>query len=40
MKEYRYYGKDNKVRDISIAKKLHPNIKTYELYLLEVYKKK
>ena len=33
-KEYGYYGKDNEVKDISIAKKLHPNIKTYEQYVL------
>jgi len=39
-KEYGYYGKDNEIRDISIAKKLHPNIKTYEQYVLEVHKKK
>jgi uncharacterized protein YbjT (DUF2867 family) len=32
-KEYGYYGKDDEVKDISIAKKLHPNIKTYEQYL-------
>ncbi|GBB87724.1 hypothetical protein RclHR1_01420027 [Rhizophagus clarus] len=34
-KEYGYYGKDTEVNDISIAKKLHPNIKTYDQYLLE-----
>jgi len=39
-KEYGYYGKDNEVKDISIAKKLHPNIKNYEQYLLQAHGKK
>jgi len=38
-KEFGYYGKDSEVSDISVAKKLHPNIKTYEQYLLGVHGK-
>jgi uncharacterized protein YbjT (DUF2867 family) len=39
-KDYGYYGKDNEVKDISIAKKLHPNIKTFEQHLLQTHGKK
>ncbi|RGB36695.1 hypothetical protein C1646_782956 [Rhizophagus diaphanus] len=38
-KEFGYYGKDSEVNDISIAKKLHPNIQTYEQYVIKNYEK-
>ncbi|GES95082.1 NmrA family transcriptional regulator, putative [Rhizophagus clarus] len=38
-KEFGYYGKDTEVNDLSVAKKLHPNIKTFEKYVLEHYGK-
>ncbi|RIA88282.1 hypothetical protein C1645_713380 [Glomus cerebriforme] len=34
-KDFGYYGKDNEVKDISVARELHPNIKTFEQYLLK-----
>jgi len=39
-KDFGYYGKDDEVKDISIAKKLHPNITTYEQYVIKTYGKK
>ncbi|GBB88256.1 hypothetical protein RclHR1_01480021 [Rhizophagus clarus] len=36
-KEFGALGKDNELQDISIAKKLHLNIKTFEQYVLETY---
>ncbi|PKY12391.1 NAD(P)-binding protein [Rhizophagus irregularis] len=38
-KEFGLFGMDNEVKDISIAKKLLPNIKTFEQYALETYGK-
>ncbi|CAB4481174.1 NAD(P)-binding protein [Rhizophagus irregularis] len=38
-KEFGAIGKDNELQDITIAKKLHPNIKTFEQYILETYGK-
>ncbi|PKC15110.1 NAD(P)-binding protein [Rhizophagus irregularis] len=32
IKEFGVFGKSDELRDISIAKKLHPNIKTFEQY--------
>jgi len=39
-KEYGFFGKDKEINDISISKKLYPNIKTLEPYLTEIYGKK
>ncbi|RIA96979.1 hypothetical protein C1645_871667 [Glomus cerebriforme] len=38
-KDYGVLGTDSVVNDLSIAKKLHPNIKTFEQYALETYGK-
>uniref|UniRef100_A0A1D1YSZ0 NmrA-like family domain-containing protein 1 n=1 Tax=Anthurium amnicola TaxID=1678845 RepID=A0A1D1YSZ0_9ARAE len=40
IKYYGFFGKDNEIRDISISKKLHPNIRTFEQYAIEIYGKK
>ncbi|CAB4398185.1 unnamed protein product [Rhizophagus irregularis] len=37
--EYGLFGKDDEVKDISIAKKLHPKIRSFEQYALEKYSK-
>ncbi|PKK76719.1 NAD(P)-binding protein [Rhizophagus irregularis] len=39
IKEFGVFGKSDELRDISIAKKLHPNIKTFEQYALETFGK-
>ncbi|GET00871.1 NmrA-like family domain-containing protein 1 [Rhizophagus clarus] len=38
-KEFGLFGTDNEVKDISIAKKLHPNIKAFEQYARETFGK-
>ncbi|RIA96984.1 hypothetical protein C1645_814635 [Glomus cerebriforme] len=38
-KEFGLYGRDEEVKDISVAKELHPNIKSFEQYALETYGK-
>ncbi|CAG8495718.1 10831_t:CDS:2 [Rhizophagus irregularis] len=38
-KDYGLFGKDNELKDISIAKKLHPKIKSFEQYAIETYPK-
>ncbi|EXX67945.1 uncharacterized protein OCT59_005820 [Rhizophagus irregularis] len=37
--DYGLFGKDNELKDISIAKKLHPKIKSFEQYAIETYPK-
>lgn len=39
IKEFGVFGKSDELRDISIAKRLHPNIKTFEQYALETFGK-
>ncbi|CAG8517364.1 uncharacterized protein OCT59_003195 [Rhizophagus irregularis] len=39
IKEFGVFGKSGELRDISITKKLHPNIKTFEQYALETFGK-
>ncbi|RIA96985.1 hypothetical protein C1645_814636 [Glomus cerebriforme] len=39
IKDFGLFGKDEEVKDISITKKIHPNIKTFEQYALETYGK-
>uniref|UniRef100_A0A1D1YNG0 NmrA-like family domain-containing protein 1 n=1 Tax=Anthurium amnicola TaxID=1678845 RepID=A0A1D1YNG0_9ARAE len=40
IKDYGVFGKDNEVKDISISKKLHPNVKSFEQFAIETYGKK
>jgi len=37
--DYGLYGKDEELKDISIAKQLHPKIKSFEQYAFETYTK-
>ncbi|RIA92680.1 hypothetical protein C1645_55841 [Glomus cerebriforme] len=37
IKEFGVFGKDEELKDISISKKLHPNIKNFEQYALKTY---
>ncbi|CAG8517396.1 20700_t:CDS:2 [Rhizophagus irregularis] len=38
-KEYYSFGPDEELKDISVAKKLHPKIKTFEQYAVETFGK-
>jgi len=39
IKDYGLFGRDDDVKDISAAKKLHPKIRSFEQYAVEAYGK-